>query len=280
MFKKTKIFFFNYFLKVLNFLPPKYSCSLSNFRQIIMNRKVRFFYLKDLNLYKVKSDNLSMYFFDKMRGFNTYAYGIKERAVSLAATYNLNLIKFSENDVVIDCGANYGDLYTWTLINNCKINYISFEPSPKDFKCVELNCSGQKNNNIALSNKTGKTEFYLKTDSGDSSLLEPAEGFTEIIEIETTTLKEFVIKNKINHIKFFKLEAEGFEPEILNGSKDVLNRIEYIGVDGSPERGPKAETTIDYAIKFLTENNFKMIGSNIYNQYAKALFKNQNFKNL
>ena len=63
MFKKTKIFFFNYFLKVLNFLPPKYSCSLSNFRQIIMNRKVRFFYLKDLNLYKVKSDNLSMYFF-------------------------------------------------------------------------------------------------------------------------------------------------------------------------------------------------------------------------
>ena len=76
--------------------------------------------------------------------------------------------------------------------------------------------------------------------------MEHAEGFTEIIEIETTTLKEFVIKNKINHIKFFKLEAEGFEPEILNGSKDVLNRIEYIGVDGSPERGPKAETTIDY----------------------------------
>lgn len=72
----------------------------------------------------------------------------------------------------------------------------------------------------------------------------------------------------------------GFEPEILNGSKDVLNRIEYIGVDGSSERGPKAETTIDYAIKFLTENNFKMIGSNIYNHHAKALFKNQNFKNL
>ncbi len=278
MFKKTKIFIFNYFLKVLNFLPPKYSCLLSNFRQIIMNRRIRFFYLKDLNLYKVKSDNISMYFFDKMRGFNTYAYGIKERAISLAATYNLNLIKFSENDVVIDCGANYGDLYAWTLINNFKINYISFEPSPKDFKCIELNCIGQKNNNIALSNKTGKTDFYLKTDSGDSSILEPAEGFTEKIEIETTTLKEFVVKNKINQIKFFKLEAEGFEPEILNGSKDVLNRIEYIGVDGSPERGPKAETTIDYAIKFLTENNFKMIGSN-YSHYAKALFKNQNFKN-
>ena len=276
MFKKIKIFIFNYFQKVLNFLPPKYSCFLSNLRQIIMSRRIRFFYLKDLNLYKVKSDNLTMFFFDKMRGLNTYSYGIKERAISLAGTYNLNLIKFSENDVVIDCGANYGDLYAYTLINNWKINYISFEPSPKDFKCLELNCKGQKNNNIALSNKTGKTDFFLKTDSGDSSILEPAEGFTEKIEIETTTLKDFVIKNKINHIKLFKLEAEGFEPEILNGSKDVLNRIEFIGVDGSPERGPKAETTIDYAIKFLKENNFQMISSNISDHY-KALFKNQNF---
>lgn len=242
-----------------------------------MKRRIRFFYLKDLNLYKVKNDNLIMYFFDKMRGFNTYSYGIKERAISLASTYNLNLIKFSENDVIVDCGANYGDLYAWTLINNWKINYISFEPSPNDFKCIELNCKGQNNNNIALSDKTGKTDFFLKTDSGDSSILEPSTGFTEKIEIETTTLKDFIIKNKINQIKLFKLEAEGFEPEILNGSKDVLNRIEYIGVDGGPERGPKAETTIDYAIKYLKENNFQMIGSNITDDHAKALFKNQNF---
>ena len=32
-------------------------------------------------------------------------------------------------------------------------------------------------------------------------------------------------------VKLLKLEAEGFEPEILQGSNKVLNKIEYIGVD-------------------------------------------------
>ena len=274
---KIKILIFNLFQKVLEFLPPKFSCILSNLRQIVMKRKVRFFYLKKFDLYKVQSDHLIMYFYDKMRGLNTYSYGIKERAETLAATYNLNKIKFSDNDVVIDCGANYGDLYAWTLINNIKINYISFEPSPKDYKCIQLNCVGQKNNNIALSNKTEITDFYLKTKSGDSSIIEPAGGFTEKIKIETITLEDYVLKNNINKIKFFKLEAEGFEPEILNGSKAVLKKIEYIGVDGSPERGLNSESTIDYAIKFLKENNFEVISSNINNNYAKALFKNKIF---
>ena len=42
-----------------------------------MNRRIRFLF-KDLNLYKVKSDNLSMYFFDKMRGFNVMLMELKK----------------------------------------------------------------------------------------------------------------------------------------------------------------------------------------------------------
>ena len=58
----------------------------------------------------------------------------------------------------------------------------------------------------------------------------------------------------------------------------ILNNIEYIGVDGSPERGKKNETTIEYAIEFLTSKGFEVIKSNINQRYAKALFKNPNFK--
>ena len=43
-----------------------------------------------------------------MRGFNTYAYGIKERATSLAETYSLDKLEIFNNEVVIDCGANFG----------------------------------------------------------------------------------------------------------------------------------------------------------------------------
>lgn len=263
------------FFLILDLLNPNLSCKLNNFRQKIMKRKIFFHYDKNLNLYFVEEKDKKIYFPDKLRGINTYSYGIFDRALQLIKTYNLELINFENNDTIIDCGANYGDLYNWFVYKNFNINYISFEPSPKEFQCLKLNCFKQKNNNIALSNKEGQVDFYLKTDSGDSSIILPSSGFTQRIKVKTNTLSKYVIDNKIQKIKFFKVEAEGFEPEVLQGAKDVMSKIEYIGVDGSPERGIKNETTIDYAIRFLTNHNFKVIASDINKVYAKALFKNK-----
>ena len=273
--KKIKILFFKIFQILLKIFPSKISCELNNLRQKLMGRDITFSYERKLNLYKVKSDMMAMYFNEKMRGFNTYAYGIKKRATSLAETYSLDKLKISNDEVVIDCGANFGDLYAWTLVQNLNINYIAFEPSPREFECIKLNCLGKKNNNIALSDKTGQIDFYLQSSSGDSSIIEPASGFTKKIEIATIKLEDYVLNNNIEKIKFFKLEAEGYEPEILEGSKKILNRIEYIGVDGSPERGKKKEWTIDICKKFLLKNGFELIGIKSNNIYAKGLFKNK-----
>ena len=146
-----------------------------------------------------------MYFPDKLRGIQTYSYGIKHRAEQLINTYGIEKIKFSDKDIIIDCGANYGDLYAWTKLNNLNINYISFEPSPSEFK------------------------------------------------------------------------VEGFEPEILREANNALQIIEYIGVDGSPERGKNNETTIEYATEFLISKGFEIVFSNINQRYAKVLFRNKNF---
>ena len=270
-----KIFFFKIFQFLLKISSSQISCGLNNLRQKFMGRDIVFFYDKNIYLYKVKSDNATMCFSDKMRGFNTYAYGIKERATALAETYSLDKLEIFNNEVVIDCGANFGDLYAWTLIKNLNINYISFEPSPRDFECVKLNCAGKKNNNIALSDKNGQTDFYLQSSSGDSSIIEPASGFTKKIEISTIKLEDYIFNNNIKKIKFLKLEAEGYEPEILEGSKKILNRIEYIGADGSPERGKKKEWTIDIIKTFLLKNGFELISIKSNNFYAKGLFKNK-----
>lgn len=269
----------NLFLKFLNFLTPNLSCKLNNFRQNLMNRNIYFSYDENLCLFYVIEKNYKMYFADKIRGFETYSYGIEYRANQLIKTYNLDLIKFEKDDLVIDCGANYGDIYTWLKIKKIPIKYISFEPSPLEFKCTELNCVNQINNNIGLSNTSGISEFYLKSDSGDSSVIEPSGGFTKKIHIKTMTLNDYFLKNQIKKVKLFKLEAEGFEPEILQGSSKVLDKIEYIGVDGSPERGKKNDTTIEYAIDFLTSRDFEVVASNINPKFAKALFKNLNFNN-
>lgn len=266
------------YIYLLKFLSPKLTCEINNLRQKLMSRKIFFYYDPTKKLYYVLDKDIRMYFFDKIRGIQTYSYGIKYRAEQLIKTYGINIINFNEGDTVIDCGANYGDLYAWTKINNLNINYISFEPSPNEFKCVELNCLNQINNNYALSNEEGNFDFYIKSDSGDSSIIEPSSGFTSKIKVKTITLSEYLNKNSIEKVKLFKLEAEGFEPEILQGANNVLDKIEYIGVDGSPERGKNNDTTIEHASDFLISRGFKIVFSNINERYAKALFKNNSVK--
>lgn len=272
---KIKKFLLEQFLNFLSLLPPSLCCILNNVRMKFMGRKIYFSYIKKKNFFKVDEDNYSIYFPEKMRGINTYSYGIKARAVSLAKTYNLELVDFTDGDTLIDCGANFGDIYTWTKIKKLKINYISFEPSPAEFDCVELNCKNQKNNNFALSDISGEVFFFINSAEGDSSIIEPASGYTKKIKVKSIRLDDYVVKNSIDFIKFLKIEAEGCEPEVLKGAKNILERIEYIGVDGSPERGLKSEATIDYAIDFLEKNNFKIIKSNINNSFSKVLFKNK-----
>ena len=261
---------FNFLLKISN---PSLSCYLNNMRQKIMGRKIVFKYDKKSKLFSVEENNFKVFFSDKVRGMNTYSYGIAHRANTLSETYSLDLVNYFDGDIIIDCGANYGDIYTWFRIKKIGIKYISFEPSPEDFKCLEFNCKNQSNHQIALSDKIGEYDFYCKSDTG-ASLLEPSEGFSKKIKMGTITLDEFVVKNNIEKIKLFKVEAEGFEPEVLKGSIKSLPIIDFITVDGSPERGLEKETTIEEVYNFLTKNNFKLVKKRTNGNWIKALFKN------
>ena len=57
----------------------------------------------------------------------------------------------------------------------------------------------------------------------------------------------------------------------------ILLIVEFIGVDGTPERGKKKESTIDFAINFLLKNNFEIISPEIQSTYT-GLFRNRLFK--
>ena len=276
--KKLKKLFFVVFLFIIKLLPNSLACSFNNVRQKLMKRKIFFYYDEQEKLFYALDNKLKVYFNEKVRGINTYSYGIDKRAISLAETYSLEKIKFKENDVFIDCGANYGDLYFWSLIKRYKLNYISFEPSPEEFRCININCKNKINNNLALSNKDGTSNFFIKSDTGDSSLIEPAEGFKKIVTVNTITLEKYVKDNHVKKIKFLKIEAEGSEPEVLQGAKNILKKVEYIGVDGGPERGKKMETTIEYATEFLLKNNFSIISEKKTDFYINFLFKNKNFE--
>ena len=159
-----KRLFYHIFQFLIYILPSKQACKLNNLRQKFMKRNIFFYYDKKKKLFKVKDGSYLIYFYGKVRGINTYSYGIESRANSLAKSYGINLINFYENDVIIDCGANFGcySLDIWSSVNNCEI--YAFEPSKKErfFLNENLKLNGASNINIidlALGDRNGKVIF-------------------------------------------------------------------------------------------------------------------------
>ena len=54
---------------------------------------------------------------------------------------------------------------------------------------------------------------------------------------------------KIKQIKLLKIDAEGYEPEVLSGSIATLSQTEYVAVDFGPERGLEQKDTIIAIVK-------------------------------
>ena len=207
-------------------------------------------------------------FFHKKQGLMAYGFGFKKRKNDLLKVYLIKNIEFKDDDVVIDIGANNGDFY---LCFDKKIKYYAYEPSPIVFSNLEHNINNQNLYNLGVSNsESNKIEFYLNDEFGDSSIL-PINNYTKKISIETTTLDKEIDKIQ-QKIKLIKLEAEGFEPEILQGLKKHLNSVEYITIDCGFERGIKQESTIAECSNYLIKNNFEMI--NFGAPRIVTLFKN------
>ena len=194
-------------------------------------------------------------FYHKKQGLYAYGNGFKKRKNELLSDYLIKNLKFNDDDIIIDIGANNGDFY---LCFDKKIKYYAYEPSPIVFSNLEYNIKNQNLYNLGVSNTEGnKINFYLSDEMGDSSIL-PINNYTKKIEIKTTTLDKEIEKIR-KKIKLIKVEAEGLEPEILQGLKKYLNYVEYITVDCGFERGINQESTIAECSNYLISNNFKMV---------------------
>ncbi|MCX6784672.1 MAG: FkbM family methyltransferase [Candidatus Komeilibacteria bacterium] len=138
------------------------------------------------------------------------------------------LLKNNKITMVFDVGANIGE-YTQRLIKlNPKLSVHCFEPSKRAFvelkdkfiNNLNVNCS-----NLALGDVVGKRKFYNFEESTTFSSFyldfntqaKPVEGLVEV-----DTLDNYCEGNKINHIDLLKIDVEGHELSILNGSQKLF----------------------------------------------------------
>lgn len=220
------------------------------------NAAVRFGLNTELGLHFAEDlDGKSRVYVAHQKRLALYKHGIMHRQNWILRDYRLpeNLIR--ENDVVIDIGANAGELGIWTLRNRGQ--YIAFEPDPSAFLAMSNNTPTGKIFDVALSDENGSVDFYLNTAEADSSLF-PPDRIQDTITVRKVTLDSFFEEiGSPSTIRLLKVEAEGMEPEVLTGAINTLGAVEYVAVDAGPERG--GENTVPGVFNILSSAGFEVI---------------------
>jgi len=272
--KRYIYYFIRSFLAIIyKFVNPNLSCQLQNFFLLLCASKLRFYYDKHDKIYIACEGKVIKYFANQQRGFAMYGYSLFKRGELLFKSYCLQHIKFHKNDIVIDCGSNYADLFL-ELKNKILIkNYITFEPNLEEYNCIIKSVPNARNLNLGLSNRDGEMNLFLPLSGGDACFVKPQK-FNKTQKVKVIKLDTFIKNEKISKCKLLKLEAEGWGPEVLEGAKNFLKICEYIAIDGSRERGFNKNLTFHLINNILLKNNYVMIDLN--GPAYRALYKNDN----
>jgi FkbM family methyltransferase len=215
--------------------------------------------------FKVKDPECACekFFGYRKQGLMAFGNGIAERGKTIGKDYLLDNIKFEDNDVIVDIGANTGDLKIYFDNKGIVIDYLGFEPGLIEFECLKRNNPSGRTFQIGLGDEDTTANFYYKPEFGDSSLVE-MNGYSKKYEVQVN--KFSTIMNKLQmgdkKIKLVKLEAEGFEPEIISGMEAYLKNIEYIAADLGFERGISQETTAPAVLNNLLLQDFEIVTVN------------------
>ena len=236
-------------------------CLLFNFRSLILRTEVKMT-IQENNLFKVSpretwhylQDVPSRIFVEKFHNYVNYSNGLHKRAQSLAQSYLLNRVTFFDGDLVVDCGANVGDLKLFFDFEKIAIEYVGIEPSLKTFECLRQNVYPAEVHNVALSDKTEISQFFISEANADSSLIEPVK-YEKRVDIKAIRLDEMMNRR----IKLLKVEAEGAEIEVLRGATGLFELIDWITVDVGFERGVNRQSTLVDVTNLLYGYGYELV---------------------
>lgn len=164
---------------------------------------------------------------------------LRQKLAFLFGFYENETSKFIRKNVyggvAFDVGAHIG--YYSRLLSSVADRVYAFEPEPRNFALLVKNTRKYPNVtpvNMAISNKSGQEDFFIvKGSTFRHSLVD--EGDCESVQINTTSLDDFVKENSLQGISFVKIDVEGHEKEVLEGMKEIINKHHPIVIAEMPE---------------------------------------------
>ena len=141
----------------------------------------------------------------------------------------------NNNPIIFDVGANQGQFAKEALEFSNGTVY-SFEPSKNTFEMMKININNNRHKafNIGLGAKKSIMKLYYDdAGSGLASLTKRDLdllniNFDKSEDVQIDTVDNFCIENSINRIDLLKIDVEGHELDVLQGSKIIFDNVKIV----------------------------------------------------
>ncbi|MAZ67393.1 hypothetical protein CL652_01330 [bacterium] len=194
-----------------------------------------------------------------------------------------------EGNTVIDIGANCGfyTLLTSKLVGeNGRVH--AFEPTEQIFRLLQKstrNLSNTTVNQKALLDYSGTSHFYADDSYSVANSIERSLDTQAKFEVETQTLDEYCVENNVVP-DFIKIDAEGSELKILQGSTRILGQCEpIIAMELLRDAEDQGQEAVELFLKmrysaFRIENDGTLSLVSIETLRDESIFDGEGFVNL
>jgi FkbM family methyltransferase len=137
--------------------------------------------------------------------------------------------------VVVDVGANEGLTAERVLreFPNAKVH--AFEPAPETYKLLQARVASNpqiRTYPLACGSTNGSVDFHVTENHWCSSVLPPSDlgkryygdwyATREVVKVPVTTLDDWATRNNVAHVDFLKVDAQGYDLQVLQGAKRLL----------------------------------------------------------
>jgi len=226
--KKTYVEVIAY--KILDY--KKVKLSTNNCQRLELIDKVKIYRNKKKSLKSnFKNENLYLFKFH----YNEHIISFYTRSplnTFFLRQYHLDRTVIPEkDDVVIDCGACWGDtpLEFGSIIGENGYVY-AFEFIPRNIEIIKINLDLNKNISgrikivkNAVWSKSNKNVYFIDQGPGSTVKFEKFDGYQGICK--SLSIDDLVEKENISKVDFIKMDIEGAEPEALIGALKTIKRF-------------------------------------------------------
>lgn len=168
------------------------------------------------------------------RRWKLYRWGWAARLDRLEREYGVGRhFRLDRGAVILDVGANVGEFAFVAERYGARI--LAFEPDPKVFACLKRNVESLafvKAYEDVVWKSDGEIDFALAPERADSSVF----AVGPKVRKRAVTLASVISAEGLQRVDLLKCDAEGAEPEVLEGAGEALLKIAGVALDTGPER--------------------------------------------